>query len=88
MRGDPLQIFGFMVAHMIVLVVLVCFIIPKSLNIFVPPERRDEGNRQYAPRTVLGKDDANIVGGVTPGHEYEAGVSTPAYGNGKMEEKK
>jgi len=88
-RGDPLQIFGFMVAHLIVLVVLVGFIIPKSLNIFVPPERREEGNRQYAPQTVLGKDDTNIVGGVAPGQEYEAGLSVPpAYDSDKMEDKK
>ncbi|RAR04190.1 creatine transporter [Stemphylium lycopersici] len=75
-RGDPLAIFGFAVAHLIIAVVLVGFIIPRSMNIFVPPERRDEGNRQYAPRTVLGKDDTNIVGGVAPGAEEEAGLSS------------
>ena len=86
-RGDPLQIFAFMVAHLIVLVVLVGFIIPKSLNVFVPPERRDEGNRQYAPMTVLGKDDTNVVGGVAPGQEYEAGLP-PAYDTDKAADKK
>lgn len=76
-----------MVAHLIVLVVLVGFIIPKSLNVFVPPERRDEGNRQYAPMNVLGKDDTNIVGGVAPGQEYEAGLP-PAYDTDKAADKK
>jgi solute carrier family 6 GABA transporter-like protein 1 len=45
------------------------------MNVFVPPERRDEGNRQYAPQEILGKDDTNIVGGVAPGQEEEAGLS-------------
>lgn len=86
-RGDPLAIFGFSVAHLIIAVVLVGFIIPRTLNIFVPPERRDEGNRQYAPRTVLGKDDPNIVGGVAPGAEEEAGLS-PVDSTEKKDDKK
>jgi solute carrier family 6 (neurotransmitter transporter, GABA) member 1 len=86
-RGDPLDIFGFIVAHLIILVVLVGLIIPKSLNFLVPPKRRDEGTRQYAPRTVLGKDDTNIVGGVQAGQEEEAGLS-PFDSSDKTAEKK
>jgi solute carrier family 6 GABA transporter-like protein 1 len=59
------------------------FIIPRSLNIFVPPERRDEGNRQYALMTVLGKDDTNIIGGVVPRQGNETGL-LPAYDINKM----
>ncbi|EOA88680.1 hypothetical protein ACJQWK_01735 [Exserohilum turcicum] len=85
-RGDPLQIFGFAVAHLIVLVAIVGFIVPKSMNIFIPPERREEGNRQYAPQTLLGKDDTNIVGGVRPSQGEEAGLS-PVDSTEKTEEK-
>ncbi|KAF1833896.1 SNF-domain-containing protein [Decorospora gaudefroyi] len=81
-RGDPLTIFGFAVGHLIVFFVLVGFIIPKSMNVFVPPERRDEGNRQYAPQTILGKDDTNITSGVMPGQEEEAGLSPAASTDG------
>ena len=63
-RGDPLQIFGFAVGHMVIAVALVAFVIPRSMNLFVPTERRPEGIRGYAPQTVLGLDDTNIMAGV------------------------
>jgi solute carrier family 6 GABA transporter-like protein 1 len=37
--------------------------------------------------TVLGKDDTNIVGGVAPGQEYEAGLP-PSYDTDKVADKK
>jgi len=85
-RGDPLQIFGFFVGHLIIAVAIVCFIVPRSLNIFIPSERRNEGIRKYAPQTVLGLDDPNLTSGVIPG-DSEAGLS-PANNNEKIKEVK
>jgi solute carrier family 6 GABA transporter-like protein 1 len=86
-RGDPLDIFGFFVGHLIIAVAIFGFIWPKSQNIWVPPERREEGNRKYAPQTVLGLDDPNIMSGVAPVAEEEAGLS-PVRSNEKDTGKK
>jgi solute carrier family 6 GABA transporter-like protein 1 len=86
-RGDPLDIFGFFVAHLIVAVAVIGFIWPKSQNVWVPPERREEGNRKYAPQTILGMDDPNVMSGVTPAAEEEAGLS-PVESNEKTGYKK
>ncbi|KAI7554549.1 SNF-domain-containing protein [Hortaea werneckii] len=67
-RDDPLQIMAFIVAHMVVLMILVTYVMPKSLDILIPVDRRGEGNRTYAPQVLLGKEDSRISEGL----EYSA----------------
>ncbi|KAI7463306.1 SNF-domain-containing protein [Hortaea werneckii] len=63
-RDDPLQIMAFIVAHMVVLMILVTYIMPKSLDILIPVDRRGEGDRTYAPQVLLGKEDSRISEGL------------------------
>jgi len=63
-RGDPLQIFGFFTAHLVVFIILLTFVWPRAMDIFVPAERRPEGIRKYAPQILIGVDDPNLVRGV------------------------
>lgn len=72
-RGDPLQIFGFFTAHLVLFIILLTFIWPRAMDVFVPKERRPEGVRRYAPQVVVGVDDPNLVSGVQAG-DVEQGV--------------
>lgn len=49
-RNDPLHIFAFTCAHIVVVFVLVVFIVPRMLNPLIPKTRREEGDRAYAPQ--------------------------------------
>lgn len=52
---DPLHIFAFSVAHVVMSVVAVGFVLPRALDVFVPLEKRHDGSSTYAPQiTVLG----------------------------------
>lgn len=53
---DPLHIFGFTVAHIVILVVGLGFLLPRALNVLIPAEkRRNDAGTTYAPQvTILG----------------------------------
>ncbi|RMX80491.1 hypothetical protein D0869_07514 [Hortaea werneckii] len=77
-RDDPLQIMAFIVAHMVVLMILVTYVMPKSLDILIPVDRRGEGNRTYAPQVLLGKEDSRISEGLEySGHSGSEEAGTP-----------
>lgn len=73
-RGDPLEIFGFFVSHLVLFIILLTFIYPRTMDVFVPKERRPEGVRHYAPQVVVGLDDPNLVSGVGTGDVEEGGM--------------
>ena len=66
-RNDPLHIFGFIIAHLIVFSVIFSAIIPASLNTFIPVNRREEGRRAYAPQVLCGMDDIRVTEGIEAG---------------------
>lgn len=67
-RMDPLQIFAFSVAHVIMVFVAFGFIFPRAFDIFVPPKRRENDSTTYAPQVT--------IMGVCQGSEVaESGVS-------------
>merc|ERR1711939_912327 len=45
-------------------IILLTFVWPRAMDIFVPAERRPEGTRKYAPQILIGVDDPNLVRGV------------------------
>lgn len=51
-RMDPTQIFAFAVAHIVMVMIAMGIIIPRSLDIFVPPEKKYLGKPMYAPQVV------------------------------------
>ena len=66
---DPVHIFGFAVAHITILLIALGLIVPRFFNILVPYERREDGNKTFAPNVTLGID------GVDSGsHSVEAGT--------------
>ncbi|KAI7626703.1 hypothetical protein KC346_g1127 [Hortaea werneckii] len=77
-RDDPLMIMAFIVAHMVVLMILVTYIMPNSLDILIPVDRRGEGDRTYAPQVLLGKEDSRISQGLEySGHSGSEDDGTP-----------
>ena len=53
-RNDPLHIFAFSVAHVVMILVTLGLIVPRSLDIFVPPARRIPDDLTYAPNVTIG----------------------------------
>ena len=53
---DPLHIFAFTVAHIVMIIIALGFIVPRSLDIFIPPERRHNNQSMYAPQVVIPSD--------------------------------
>ena len=66
-RNDPLHIFGFTCAHLVVVTVIAVYIVPRSMDCLVPVKRRDEGDRAYAPQVLCGLDDIRVSEGVEAG---------------------
>jgi hypothetical protein len=40
---------------------------PRSLDVFVPAKRREEGVRAYAPQVLCGLDDIRVLEGIEAG---------------------
>ena len=66
-RNDPLHIFGFFCAHLVLVTVILVSIVPRSMDILVPVKRREEGVRAYAPQVLCGLDDIRDSEGVEAG---------------------
>lgn len=66
-RYNPMHIFGFVCAHLAVLCILSTLIIPRWVDPLIPTERRNEGDRSYAPQVTLGVDDVRVASGVEVG---------------------
>lgn len=67
LRNDPLTVFGFAVAHFAVLTIVSTLIFPRWMAPLIPSERREEGNRSYAPQVILGSEDIRVSVGVEAG---------------------
>ncbi|KAF2725578.1 SNF-domain-containing protein [Polychaeton citri CBS 116435] len=66
-RNDPLEIFGFTVAHTVLTVTVLAFIVPRFLDIFVPKNRMDEGQKTYAPQVTMGQGQMRVCEGLEAG---------------------
>lgn len=51
-----MHIFGFAIAHCTLLIVAFGFLAPRWFNVIVPPHRREDGNKVFAPNVTLGID--------------------------------
>jgi solute carrier family 6 GABA transporter-like protein 1 len=49
LRYDPLHILGFALGHISIVVIVLCFSMPRWFDVFVPPERRDESTLPTVP---------------------------------------
>ncbi|SPO01850.1 related to sodium-dependent serotonin transporter [Cephalotrichum gorgonifer] len=52
-RMDPLHICGFTFAHITVVAAIVGVALPRALDVFVIPEKRDDWKAQYAPQVLM-----------------------------------
>lgn len=52
-RMDPLHICGFTFAHITVLLVFIGLAVPRALDVFVLPEKRDDYKSFYAPQVPM-----------------------------------
>lgn len=50
---DPIYIFGFAVAHFALLSAVAGFIVPRWFNVFIPKDRRGDGDKPYEVNVPL-----------------------------------
>jgi solute carrier family 6 GABA transporter-like protein 1 len=58
-QTNPLHILGFGVGHVVLLIFLAGFMVPRWFDVFIPPTRRNEGHIPYAPMVTQNPDDMN-----------------------------
>lgn len=51
LRDDPLHIFGFSLAHLVLIVIGLGLVLPRWFDVFIPPHRRGDGKRMTAVHT-------------------------------------
>jgi len=61
LRYDPPYIFGFILAHIVIFAALAGFTIPRYLDVFVPPERREDGVKNYGTNVTEGLLEGELV---------------------------
>ena len=58
-KTNPLHIMGFGVGHIVLLIFLGGFMVPRWFDVFIPPSRRNEGHIPYAPMVTQDPDEMN-----------------------------
>lgn len=71
-RYDPLQIFGFIVGHLSMLIIAFGLVFPRMMDVFVPAERRGEGEIPFSPNLTVASAELSI------GQRLEVGEETDA----------
>lgn len=57
LRNDPVYIFGFILAHIVIAAILIAFLVPRWAKVIVPVERRHEGQKPVSVGNVLTVDN-------------------------------
>lgn len=68
-RNDPLHIFGFIVGHVVMVLVVLGLIVPRSFDVFIPKARRGEGDLPYAPSVLIGEGELQTTRTVEEGFD-------------------
>ncbi|KAK7715843.1 hypothetical protein SLS63_011259 [Diaporthe eres] len=71
-RYDPLQIFGFIVGHLSMLIIAFGLVFPRMMDVFIPVERRGEGEIPFSPNLAVASAELSI------GQRLEVGEETDA----------
>ena len=58
------MVFAFVIGHLAIVTIISLLILPQWLSPIIPRERKDEGDRGYAPQVVLGAGDVRLTRGV------------------------
>lgn len=61
-RGDPIHVFGFAAAHVIMAVALFTLLVPRWLNFLIPPLHKGSDKLQYATAPGMTLDDTGALG--------------------------
>lgn len=63
-NNDPLHVMGFIIGHFLLVWCVLGFVMPRWLDIFIIPERRDDWKQPIAPCVVRGTREAEIDSGL------------------------
>lgn len=67
LRDDPLQIIGFGVAHIALIIVGAGFVFPRWLNIFIPGPKKNDSNFKCAPNAIESAIEAHVRDSIESG---------------------
>jgi solute carrier family 6 GABA transporter-like protein 1 len=60
LNNDPLHVMGFIIGHCLLLWCILGFVMPRWLDVFIIPERRDDWKQPIAPCVVRSTREAEI----------------------------
>lgn len=60
-KSDPLQIYGFIIAHFLLLWVVAGFVMPRWFGVFIVHERRDDWKQPYAPNVLRDTTEGEVA---------------------------
>jgi len=67
LRYDPLHIVGFTVAHFVLIIITLGFILPRWYDVFIPFHRREDGDQPTLPNVTKGNLDGESDQTLEPG---------------------
>ncbi|OJJ53482.1 hypothetical protein ASPSYDRAFT_94684 [Aspergillus sydowii CBS 593.65] len=79
LRYDPLMIAGFILAHIVLLIILLGFVMPRYYDVFIPPHRIDEGKTLMGELAQGQHVPASMTEPSVGSDEVEASIPPPAY---------
>lgn len=89
-QRDPPYLYSFILMHMVLLYISLCFMAPRFLDFLIPVTRRNEGRYDVMPRVVIGETPIVNLRGVE--HEYgnetayDTGVHPHHHGSGSSDD--
>lgn len=84
-RYDPLQIFGFIVGHLSMLIIAFGLVFPRMMDVFVPVDRRGEGKIPFSPNLAVASAELGIGQRLEVGEQTGARSHVLGAGSGKRQ---
>lgn len=84
-RYDPLQIFGFIIGHLSMLIIAFGLVFPRMMDVFVPFERQGEGEIPFSPNLAVASAELSIGQRLEVGEETDPRSDILGPGSGKRQ---
>jgi solute carrier family 6 (neurotransmitter transporter, GABA) member 1 len=81
LSNDPLQVYGFIIAHFLLLWIVAGFFMPRWFSVFIIPERHDDWKQPYAPNVVRDTSEGEVADSLETGSTSRPGSSKEKAGD-------
>lgn len=81
---DPLHIFGFMTAHVVLVLCGLGLVVPRWFSVLIPAKRRKDGKHAYAPSVTFDPDATENQARLEGGDTSDVGAAGRGMGDGEV----